>query len=494
MDGDIPAELGNLTNLEILRLQINELDGDIPILSRLTKLTLLIMYENHLTGGIPDYVGTLTNLEGINLSNNELSGDIPNLSSLTNLEQLDISRNLLTGTIPEELGNLDTLLTGLYLWGNQLTGEIPDSLGNLINLNHLALHENHLSGDFPPELGNLTNLQIARFATNTDAVGNPSLTGCVPLGLRYLMDADDFVDPGGRIADQPAQDFIGDDANNDGDFDDLGDTPGLNLPFCMLSALAFSDVSLTPAFASATAAYTASVANTVESTTVTATLADSNDSVSIMKGTASYPSGASVPLAVGPNEITITVTASDATPTLTYTMTVFREGVDRATLMALYNSTGGASWTDKTNWLSTTEPIGEWSGVEADSNGNVTRLELPGNNLSGTLPGSLGSLTNLTTLDLSDNSLSGMIPDLSALTQLQNLNLGDNQLSGTIPDLSALTNLQDLYLGGNQLSGTIPDWLGSLIGLQDLSLRGNQFDRDDPGRAGQPQPVGSPVL
>ena len=34
-------------------------------------------------------------------------------------------------------------------------------------------------------------------------------------------------------------------------------------------------------------------------------------------------------------------------------------GSDRAALVALYNATGGASWTDSTNWLSD-RPIGEW--------------------------------------------------------------------------------------------------------------------------------------
>ena len=86
---------------------------------------------------------------------------------------------------------------------------------------------------------------------------------------------------------------------------------------------------------------------------MTATLdanANSSDGLSIRKGTTSYTSGAAVPLAVGPNEFTITVTPTDGTPTLTYTVTIFREGLDRATLIALYNSAGGASWTDKTNW------------------------------------------------------------------------------------------------------------------------------------------------
>ena len=366
--------------------------------------------------------------------------------------------------------------------GNELTGEIPAALGNLTSLMQLILHENHLSGNFPAALGNLPNLKLARFASNTDTEGNPSLTGCVPVGLRYLVTAPNF------LPDYPAHDFIPVDADGDGNFDHLDDTPGLGLPFCMVSALTFSDVSLTPAFASATAAYTASVASTVTATTVTATLdanANSSDRLSIRKGAASYTSGAAVPLAAGPNEITITVTPTDRTPTLTYTVTIFRAGVDQETLMALYNRVGGASWTDKTNWGSTTEPLDEWFGVEADSNGNVTELELSGNNLSGTLPAALGSLTSLTTLDLSDNRLSGTIPDLGALSSLTTLNLGDNQLSGTIPDwLSSLTGLRDLSLRDNRLTGAIPEELGDLNQLDFLYLDDNQLSGTIPAELG----------
>ena len=484
LSGEIPDSLGSLTNLTNLSLYINQLSGEIPAtLGSLTNLERLLLQENRLTGEIPDSLGNLTNLQALNLRNNKLTGPIPNLSR-TDLRQVDMSDNRLTGTIPAALGSL-TNLTGLSLWGNKLTGEIPAALGNLTNLMQLILHENHLSGDFPAALGNLTNLQLARFASNTDAEGNPSLTGCVPVGLRYLLDADDFVLPGGRFADSPAHDFIGEDANGDGDTEDTGDTPGLNLPFCMVSTLTFSDVTLSPVFASATAAYTASVANTVEATTVTATVPGSSDRLSIRKGTASYASGAAVPLAAGPNEITITVTPTDGTPTLTYTVTIFRAGVDQETLMALYNGVGGASWTDKTNWGSTTEPLDDWFGVEADSNGNVTELELPGNNLSGTLPAALGSLTSLTTLDLGDNRLSGTLPDLGALSSLTTLKLGANRLSGTIPDwLSSLTSLTTLNLRDNRLTGAIPVELGTLTQLELLYLDDNQLSGPIPAALG----------
>ena len=489
LTGAIPSQLGRLSNLRGLRLMVNELSGEIPAsLGDLTYLQGLILWENQLTGEIPASLGRLTNLVALSLHSNQLDGPIPDLSG-TSLQQLDISRNHLTGMIPSWLGSLSGL-TGLSLWGNQLTGQIPVELGSLTSLEFLFLHENHLSGDFPAALGSLTGLHASRFASNTDSEGNPSLTGCVPLGLRYLLDVEALVDFGGRLIDLPAQDFIAVDKNNDGDFDDVEDTIGLGLPFCLVHELSLYDLTtppppalpqyffavLDPLWDAATAAYTTSVENSRESIKVNVDLASGvSDPVSIRKGTSSYGNDADVPLAVGSNEITVTVTPTDGTPTLTYTVTVFREGVDRATLIALYNSTGGASWTNKDNWGSN-EPLNDWFGVTADGSENVTDLDLSGNNLRGTLPADLGTLSNLITLDVSDNQLSGTIPDLSALIGLMTLNLRDNQLSGTIPDsLSSLLSLTTLNLGENRLTGAIPEELGDIFLLDFLYLDNNQL-------------------
>ena len=465
LSGAIPGTLNSLTNLTTLNLSRNELSGTIPNLGSLTSLRYLYLWDNQLSGGIPATLNSLTSLQELYLNINELSGIIPNLGSLTSLTQLALNSNQLSGTIPDTLNSL-TSLTRLSLQNNELTGPIPTTLGQLTKLGELRLSGNQLSGEIPAALGSLDQLKAARFASNTDSEGIPSLTGCVPAGLRYLIGA---PPPNPNVPATPAQDFIAVDTNNDGDTDDPDDIPGLNLPFCMLSALAFSDVTLDPVFATGTVAYGASEANTVDSTTVTATLpADSTDRLSIKKGTTSYASGESVPLDVGQNELTITLTPSDATLTLTYTVTIFRAAVDdKTTLLALYNSTGGASWMDKTKWDSN-DPLNDWFGVTANGN-TVTGLDLPDNKLSGTLPVALGSLTSLTTLNLGENQLSGTIPNLSALTSLTTLNLGDNQLSGTIPNLSALTSLTTLNLGDNQLSGTIPDWLGSLTSLTSLT-------------------------
>ncbi len=105
-----------------------------------------------------------------------------------------------------------------------------------------------------------------------------------------------------------------------------------------LKALSLSAGTLSPAFSAATTSYTASVANTVRSVTVTATANDDNASV------AQSPANP-VALRVGTNRITVTVTAEDGT-TGAYTVTVTRDapGVSSdAKLGALSLSAGALS-------------------------------------------------------------------------------------------------------------------------------------------------------
>ena len=162
LTGIIPPELGQLTNLRSLVLGANKLTGPIPsALGDLPNLQELYLWGNELTGPIPASLSSLTNLKDLRLSDNRLSGPVPSwLGSLTNLEVLTLDENQLTGTIPAELGNLSNLQR-LTLRGNQLSGPIPAELGNLSNLQWLYLSENQLSGPIPAELGNLSNASAA---------------------------------------------------------------------------------------------------------------------------------------------------------------------------------------------------------------------------------------------------------------------------------------------------------------------------------------------
>ena len=115
-------------------------------------VTALYLADNQLSGEIPSELGSLSNLSLLSLWDNELSGEIPSeLGSLSNLETLHLDENQLTGEIPSELGNLSNL-NSLYLSENQLSGEIPSELGNLSELSQLYLAGNQLSGCVPSEL------------------------------------------------------------------------------------------------------------------------------------------------------------------------------------------------------------------------------------------------------------------------------------------------------------------------------------------------------
>ncbi len=90
--------------------------------------------------------------------------------------------------------------------------------------------------------------------------------------------------------------------------------------------------------------------------------------------------------------------------------------------------------TGSLNWAEDTA-LSTWDGITtAGTPSRVTRLLLPNESLSGSIPSSLGSLFELTHLDLSRNSLTGEIPrELGWLYNLESLKLGGNALTGCIP-------------------------------------------------------------
>ena len=78
LSGEIPPELGGLSNLEELDLEWNQLTGDIPPeLGNLPSLRYIYLADNQLSGEIPPELGNLPNLEVLRLGGNQFSGCIP---------------------------------------------------------------------------------------------------------------------------------------------------------------------------------------------------------------------------------------------------------------------------------------------------------------------------------------------------------------------------------------------------------------------------------
>ncbi|WP_420441702.1 Ig-like domain-containing protein [Candidatus Palauibacter sp.] len=161
LEGEIPPELGSLEALVQLRLHTNELEGAIPPeLGDLSSLTDLSLQDNELEGAIPAELGDLAELRWLNLQHNRLQGSIPvELAALPRLRRLDIAGNRLTGAVPREFGSVSTLET-LVLAANDLTGPVPAELGAMAALRELAVANNAgLSGRLPAELTALGRLE-----------------------------------------------------------------------------------------------------------------------------------------------------------------------------------------------------------------------------------------------------------------------------------------------------------------------------------------------
>lgn len=200
----IPSEIGNLTNLKTLELDGNQLTSLPAEIGDLVNLTELSLNGNELMS-VPAEIGNLINLEILDLSGNPWTSFPTEFGNLTNLRTLDLSVSLLT-TVPAEIGNL-TNLTTLNLRGNQFT-TFPAEIGTLTNLTDLNLSDNPLTivsaeiGDLtsltdlnlsrnqlamlPAEIGNLANLVNLDLSDNQltmlpAEIGN--LTSLVDLGL-----------------------------------------------------------------------------------------------------------------------------------------------------------------------------------------------------------------------------------------------------------------------------------------------------------------------
>ena len=140
----------------------------------------------------------------------------------------------------------------------------------------------------------------------------------------------------------------------------------------------------------------------------------------------------------------------------------------------------------RNNSLSGTLPVslggvGDEAGSGAEAGGGLRKLrylEAHSNlALSGTLPPSIGQLTDLYTLNLHGCALSGTLPtELGELSELRFLLLNDNRISGTVPtELGRLRHLETLDLYSNPLAGDVPSEIARLINLRLLYLPNEQL-------------------
>ena len=511
LTGSVPAELANMKNLVSIELYRNHFTGSIPAsLGNLDNLSILNLHENQLSGSIPYELGNLRNLHELFLGDNKLSGELPaELGKLTNLVWLSLKNNLVSGSIPAEFGNLSKLQF-LILRQNRLSGSIPAELGGLTSLRELMLIQNRLTGTIPPKLGQITNLGRLGLGSNRflasplpieltamrnlDYLNLQNSNLCVPdnadfhawletieivwpftfcsnperdalVALYHATGGQNWIDNTNWASDRPLHDWSGVST------DTASRVEHLNLENNNLSGVVPDALAELTELKSLDLRENPSLAGALPNALVKLSL-----ELMSLEGTQVC---APVDAAFQAWLLTVTERSGIAN------CVEIQAADDRMALERLYHQSNGYNWYSDENWLST-KPLGEWHGVTTDAQGRVIGLELPSNNLFGTIPPDLGRMTNLKVLNLYGNSLAGSIPtELGQLTNLKILILWNNDLSGSIPpELGKLGNLLELNLTGNKLTGSIPVEIGELINLTALEFTFNSLTGSIPAELG----------
>ncbi|KAK1566770.1 hypothetical protein Q3G72_004038 [Acer saccharum] len=398
LTGEIPYEIGNLPNLEVLGLEENNLVGHIPAtVFNISTLTVLGLDNNSLSGSLPSIIGFgLPNVKYFNLAFNNLSGKFPSfITNASKLQVLDIGPNSFSGFIPSTIGNSLTSLEFLNLRMNSFTSSTPDlsfltSFTNCMNLGTLSLSGNPLNGFLPTSIGNLSISLEIFVMERCNITGNipqeisslknlmalylseNELTGSIPVTLGNLQQLQGLYIPNNNLEGSIPNDIC--QLNNLVDLYMEGNMLSGAIPACFGNLTSLRLLSL------------------------------------------------------GSNELTSIIPSS------------------------LWKLKDILKINLSSNSLIGTLPL-DFGNLKV-----VISVDLSGNHLIGGIPTTIGSLQNLQLLSLRYNSLQGAIPEsFGGLTSLESLDLSNNNLSAVIPQsLEALSYLKYLNLSFNRLEGEIP--------------------------------------
>ncbi|KAL2577564.1 hypothetical protein GLYMA_U006500v4 [Glycine max] len=471
LTGMLPKSIGLLSELELLFLDGNSLEGDVTEshLSNFSKLKFLSLSENSLSLKLvpswvppfqleklelsscklgptfPSWLKTQSSLFWLDISDNGINDSVPDWfwNNLQNMMLLNMSHNYIISAIP----NISLKLPFrpfIHLKSNQFEGKIPSFL---LQASHLILSENNFSDLFSflcdqSTASNLATLDLSRNQIKGQLpdcwksvkqllfldLSSNKLSGKIPMSMGALVNMEALV------------------LRNNGL---MGELPS-SLKNC--STLFMLDLS-----------------ENMLSGPIPSWIGESMQQLIILNMRGNHFSG-NLPIHLCYlNRIQLLDLSrnnlSRGIPSCLKNFTAMSEqsinSSDTMSRIYWYNNTyhdiyGLFSFGDYTldiTWM--------WKGVEPGFKNpelELKSIDLSSNNLTGEIPKEVGYLLGLVSLNLSRNNLSGEIPSrIGNLRSLESLDLSRNHISGRIPSsLSEIDDLGKLDLSHNSLSGRIP--------------------------------------
>lgn len=481
--GGLPPELANLSRLQFLLVRTNLFTGEVDwsAFSQMESMQQFRIRQNYFSGPLPETLGgngSWPALTRFYVDANRFTGQIPDVhQDLTTLNRVYFHNNRLTGPIPDW-----SHLEGMEYYriaNNDLdSGPIPewiyDSWGE--TLIRFQIHNTNRTGSISPKLAQMEALEQFIIGGEGDTIGDGETTDDIPdLSVMPSLRRINFYG-GGWTGSLPA--WVGDVANlEDVHFANMEITGTIPSEWANadLVSVHLEDLDIEGGLPEAF-----SVVNSLQEITL---IDNQNMTVGDIPAWIGGSIGNVTELTLADVGVTGDISDNNLVNLQLETLNL-RDNPDLSGSIP--------NWFETKNW-STLEL--SRTGIDMDvipswlsDMDNLSYLGLGGLGLEGEIPSFFGEgmiAVNLSALALDDNNLTGSIPaSLGNTIQLDSLNLANNQLSGEIPAELAnvgrvtddLTLLSALQLSGNaELTGGLPIELTDAIFMRVLEYDGTDI-------------------
>ncbi|XP_014499491.1 LRR receptor-like serine/threonine-protein kinase FLS2 [Vigna radiata var. radiata] len=467
INGRIPESIRQLSQLEILSLQGNSLEGDVTEshLSNFSKLIFLDFSHNSLSVKFSSSWVPPFQLAFLLLASCKVGPSFPSwIQTQNSLIHLDISNNMLNDFVPEWFWNQLKMLYSLNMSHNNLIGSIPNMQSKLPFRPSIILSSNEFEGKVPLFLLQASELLLSANKFSDFSCGNVTAANLATLDLSNNQIKGQLPDCWKSTNQLLFLDISSNELSG-------------KLPISMgslvnLEALVLRNNSLLgelpPSLKNCKNLIMLDVSQNMLSGPMPSWFGESMQQLIILILGGNHFSG-KIPLhlcylkRIQLLDLSKNKLSEEIPPCLNNFTALSEKIINRVeteSRVYWYNSTYyeiynllSYSYSFHITWM--------WKGMEHDfTHPELTLLsiDLSCNNLIGEIPKEITHMLGLVSLNLSRNNLSGEIPsDIGYLSSLESLDLSRNQLYGRIPSsLSQMDFLQNLDLSHNSLSGRIP--------------------------------------